>query len=251
MDKSSRIQSRKKKQARPSLAKSRMQTQILQEELDSGLVILERIKKQRDYMLAQVKLELQSQKDLKDKIEYLKKQYKLLTMSHAANQNILSSARNQRQSLDAEVEVLESTIRGLNGTSKNLLVQNDFARLIEIVNLDGKSHEKEKSVLLTCTRDLIKTTEENEFEGFIWRAKFANSKTALGLRLRFDQLSIREQDLKSLYTPIISGLAQKFKKYNLKVQTKTKSESGIVTAMDITFKMPTNLKSTQIESSPV
>jgi len=242
MERTRKPQARRRNQSKLSLNKSRMDTQVLREEFDSGMEVLEQIKKQRDYLLAQVRLELQSQKELRSKIEYLKKEYKLLRMSFAANNNILKSTKTKREELEADVIVLEEAVRKVKGKKKNLLVTNDFAKLIEVVNLDGKSFQKEKSVLLTCIRDLIVTTEENEFEGFIWRAKFASSDSALGMRLRFDKLSIGQHDLKNIYTPVISELAAKFKKHNLNVQTKTKSENGVITSMDLTFKLPVNSK---------
>jgi len=248
MNKASKNFSYKKQPPKASLNKARMQTQILQEELDAGMLVLERIKKQRDYMLAQVKLELQSQKDLRAKIEYLKKEYKLLSMSHAANKNILNNVRNERQSLESDVFVLEKAMRKLKGTEKNLLVQNDFSRLIEVVNLTGNSNEKEKSVLLTCVRDLIHTTEENEFEGFTWRAKYAQNNRALAVRIRFDQLNIRQNDLKNIYQSVIAGLAQKFKKYHLRVQTKTKNQNGVITSMELTFQTALNSKAKKVEN---
>jgi len=241
----------KNKTTRASLTSAQMQTQVLTDEFNAGMGVVDKIKKQRNYMLAQVKLELQAQKDLRAKIELLKKEYKLMQLSYDANEKILQETQHNRTKLEEEVNEVESALRKAKGNDKSLMVTNDFARLIEVINLDGRGYQKEKSVLFTCVRDIVKTTQENEFEGFNWRAKFASSNKALGLRVRFDQLSIGQGDLKLIYRPVIEALALKFKKYNLRVQTKTKSANGVVTQMDITLKMPANLKTVRVqESSP-
>lgn len=221
-----------------SLNKARVETQIMREELETGLKVLDQIKKQRDYIIAQVKQELREQKDLQAKIEYLQKEYKLLQMSQAANERILKNTQTQRQQLTKEVDELETTVRALKGRNKNMLVQNDFGRLIEVMNLAGSDHQKEKSVLLTCLRDLIKTTEENEFEGVYWKAKYANAKNSMGARIRFADLSMGHTDLKRIYAPVIQELAAKFKKYNLRLETKTQTKQGVVVAVDVTLKLP-------------
>lgn len=224
-----------------SLKRAQLQTNVLEDELSAGVNIIDKIRKQRNYMVAQVKAELKHQTDLRAKIEYLKKEYKLLKMSQAANQSILNKTKSETIHLEKEVAELENQMRSLKGKKKTLTVKNDFARLIEIINLDGNTHQKEKSVILTCLRDIIKTTEENEFEGIQWKAKFANNTAHMGARIRFSNLSMRKSDLNTIYGPMVKFLAQKFKKYNLKLQTRTKSASGVVTNIDIILRLPVGL----------
>lgn len=240
---------RRKTPTRASLKKAQLQSNLLEEELKAGVNMIDKIRRQRDYMIAEVKQELKHQSDLRAKIEYLKKEYKLLVMSQTANQKILEKTRGERAELESEVRGLENQLDQLKGKKKSLVVTNDFGKLIEVMNLDGNSGQKEKSVLLTCLRDIIRTTEENEFEGIMWKAKFAKNPGAIGARIRFDRLSMTKQDMQTIYGAMINGLSQKFKKYELKLQTRTKSANGVVTSIDIVLRLPL-YKEVQTNSRP-
>jgi hypothetical protein len=239
------------RQSRTSLKEARLNTDVLKEEFDHGLQILDKIRKERELITSEIKSEIILQIQLKEKIEFLKREYKLLETTHLANSNILDESRENRVDLVAQVEQLENyqkrIIRTIDEqsvtpialkTRGSFLVENNFSKLFEVVNSNSNEHQKEKSVLLSCLKELIDTTDANEFSDFKWKTKLAYGTKGLGAKLRFENLTIRPNDMKVIYKPIISKLGARFKKMNLVLQVKTKKNNGIVEMLDFTVKLP-------------
>ena len=140
--------------------------------------------------------------------------------------------------LEKEADRVEQILADKVAVQPNLTVKGDFPKLIEAINHKGRSAHREKSVILTCLKDLIKTTENNEFDDFTWSAKVAGNLEGIGVRIVFENLSIGRKDLKYVYKPAIADMAKKFKNYKLQIQTKTLTKNGVVKALDIVLKVP-------------
>lgn len=229
---------RKRSVKRPSLNILRQQTKVLRDEFEHGLIVTDRLQQQRRYLVAQIQIELEAQRKLREKIEYIKVEFHNLQKGHDSNAAILVQKRAQRIELEQEANRVEKILAQKVSVQPSLTVKGDFTKLIQAINHKGKVANKEKSVLLTCLKDLIKTTENNEFEDFTWSARVAGNADALGVRIIFENLTIGRQDLKFVYRPAIAQMAQKFKNYKLQIQTKTLTKSGVIKALDIVLKVP-------------
>jgi hypothetical protein len=229
---------RKRPAKKPSLNKLRLETSVLKNEFEQGMVATDRLQRQRRYLVAQIQLELEAQRKLREKIEYIKTEFHNLQKGHDTNAAILVQKRAERKKLEQEADRVEQILADKVSVQPNLTVKGDFSKLIEAINHKGRSANKEKSVLLTCLKELIKTTENNEFDDFTWNARVAGNKEGLGVRIVFESLSIGRQDLKYVYKPAIASMARKFKNYKLQIQTKTLTKSGVVKALDIVLKLP-------------
>jgi hypothetical protein len=244
--------------SRTSLKEARLNTNVLKEEFDHGLQILDKIRKEREQITSEIKSEVLLQIQLKEKIDFLKREYKLLKTTHEANSIILTESRSNRSELEEQVKQLESyqkrIVRTIDQSSAtptvlksrgSYVIENNFSKLFEVVNANSKENQKEKSILLTCLKELIDTTDNNEFSDFKWKTKLAYSPKGLGAKIRFENLSIRPNDMKVIYKPIITRLGERFKNMNLILQVKTKKNNGVVEVLDFTVKLP------YLENSPV
>jgi hypothetical protein len=227
---------RKRPTKRPSLNLLRQQTKVLRYEFEHGLTATDRLQQQRRYLVTQIQVELEAQRKLREKIEYIKVEFHNLQKGHDTNAAILVQKKAQRLELEKEAARVEKILAQKVSVQPSLTVNGDFSKLIQAINHKGKTANKEKSVLLTCLKDLIKTTENNEFEDFTWSARVAGNSDALGVRIIFENLTIGRQDLKYVYRPAIAQMAQKFKNYKLQIQTKTLTKSGVIKALDIVLK---------------
>ncbi len=220
-----------------SLERARLETLVYKDELENGLLLVDKIQKERARMVKEVELELSYQGVLKEKITYLKEQVNELRQSHTANSKVLDSIKAHRSNMQQEVVELESNILTNKAVSTAKNVTDNYAKLMEAVNSDRMNHPKEKSILLSILRDLIQTTHENEFEGYSWKAKVAHSGSSVGARIRFSNLAIHESNLKGIYQPVIKGFETKFSTQDISIDAQTKKESGVVSTLDIIVKI--------------
>lgn len=230
-----------------TLEKLRIQTKVYQEELDNGIHLMESVQKKKQHLLSEMDKELAHQKDLREKINYLKDQYKVLQAAFKANQNILDQTIEDRVELQSEVKRIETTVKSiLTRKTNDSAINNNYPMLMQKIN-EGSAFPKEKSVLLNAIKVLIGTTKANEFSDFKWKAKVSKSNKAIGARIRFTKLAILQSDMKELYGPVIEKLGASFKRSGISIQTKTKKCNNIVSELDITIKVPFKIIEKRLE----
>lgn len=222
-----RSRQRRKKTQR-SLYHTRLETQVLQEELAEGITLVNRMQQERMRILAAIGQEIDLQQQLQQKIEKLKSEYQVLKNSLSTNQKLLQSAQSGRELLQVEIEhVLTSIV-----SKKSSTIKNDVRKLIK--SLNSSNQPKERSVILNCLMSFIQTMNQNEFEEYQWAVKVAENENKVAARIRFSDILISQQDLRGIFTPVIDELRKKFQKSHLKLQVKTAKSNGVVRCMEIT-----------------
>ena len=101
--------------------------------------------------------------------------------------------------------------------------------------------EKCASIMLTMVSELLTTISENEFEDLDVTCKAASSVNQYGLRLRIKNMQTQYLEMKKILRPQIQDLLQKFKKFNLQIETRSKVSPGEVIEA-IEFKLIINKK---------
>jgi prefoldin subunit 5 len=239
-----------KQYTRRDIQKARVKTADLQEEYDHGLQVLDKVRRERDLILVEMKEELTTQIELREKIDFLKREYEHLKAAHKKNQILVKNVKQANSELKNEVDQLDRFQRDIIkkidkkevkptklSRRGSYIVENDFMRLVNEVS-SKQSYKKEKSVLLTCLKDLIDIIEANEFSDFNWKTKVAYSPKGLGARVQFTKLSFQPNDMKSILKPTVEELRSKFSHMNVDLQFKTHTINGVVDKIDVVVKMP-------------
>lgn len=240
-------QQKKQQQNRTTLQKERLNTDILREEFEQGLQVLDKIRKERALITSQIESEISEQIILQDKINFLKDEYSKLKLNHNENKKTLSLVQKKTKVLKSDVARIEKThshiIKNSNlktnvlGFVGNVLVENDFSELVAELNSLKHTNIKERSIMLTCIKQLIDTTQANEFSDFTWKAKVAYNSSSIGSKLRFEKLTIRPSDMKLIFKPIIESINEKFKSTNIQLKVESKKINGVVEILDFTFRI--------------
>lgn len=227
------------KKSTNSLYKMQLETELLREELNSGVLFVNKLHRERVRLVEAMEREVEKQQELREKIDQLKAEYSRLQKSQKINQKLLSKTQTDRKELERTVEETKKVAQELV-PNKSETIRNSFPKLIVLLNKG--EHPTEKSILLTCLGGFIRTMSENEFEEYNWTAKVAENYQGVGARIRFDKIFMSEQDLKSIYRPVVDELAQRFSRSGLSVTAKTKKQNGIVTALDLIIKVPSKIR---------
>ena len=229
-----------------TLQSSRDITTLLENELEAGVEITHKINRQRMALVKEIQAELMAQQELYQKIHFIKKEFSQLQKVNKENFKVLRAKQNERITLEHELAELEQMV----DTRKVLKVSN-YKELVSGLNNISSQEFVEKSVLLTCVKDIVETTENNEFEDAKWLAKVAKNSNELGVRLKFTNLSFMRSDLKAVYSPLIKSLGERFSNHDLRIVTRTKIEKGIVTALDMRITIPLLAKVTRTTENRV
>ncbi|MBD65451.1 MAG: hypothetical protein CME62_09610 [Halobacteriovoraceae bacterium] len=229
-----------------SLTKAQLVTEILAEDLTRGAEILNRLVEQKKYYARQLQDELNEQKRLREKIQFIKKEIHHLASTQDQQIRSLDGARKERMLVDADLHRLEQVLNE-HRNNNYPMVKNSFKKLMEVVNLSGDEYQAQKSIVLNCARDLIDTTAANEFLDFSWRAKIATNEKKFGLRILFEDLQLTSSHLKEVYLPTINNLKEKFSHTRLQIKTRSKKENGIINAIDITVTIHLNERLASVE----
>lgn len=236
----------KVREERKSLNLARIQTKILEEEYQNGLVEVDKVQKRRRVILNEIEEELSYQGELRAKLKFLKMEYNNLVRNQNEQERELINCQKNRGLIQKTVRKTEEKIVKIKNSVGRKIIHNNFPMLMEQVK-EGHGFPKEKSILLNCLQDLIETTLANEFNGVDWKAKIANSNKAIGARICFHNLATQKSDIHEIYSPLIKGLAARFEKSNMSIQTKMDNVNGVVSKLDITIKVPLQIKQRHLE----
>lgn len=220
------------------LYEEQIKTKVLNEELEHGLIEVDRWKKRKISLINQVNEEHSKQNQLKKKIAKLKSYYDDLNLSNDEFEKLILKLRKERSSLEQELKTLESVTQELEITTH---FETQTMTTLEDVDkslIGVKDREKDLMVVRTCLRYFIQATEDNEFSDFNWKAKLALDQNQIQMRLKIENISFRKQDLNKIYKPVISVLGGLFRKYGLEISTKSSAKNSIIEVLDIRFKLP-------------
>ena len=223
----------------------KLETDLLQEQLDSGVDFVNRLHRERLRLSELMDLELKKQSELKNKINLLKAESSRLQKNIRTKEKLINKIQNDNSQLEEAVNQLEAKADELEKVKKSQTVRNNFPELI--VYLNRGDLPTEKSILLTCLGKFIRTMAENEFEEHDWTAKIAENHKGVAGRIRFDGLFMTETDLKIIYKPVINELGKRFSRSGLTVTARTKKNNGVVTALDLTIRVPSRIREAALE----
>tara|TARA_Y100000031_G_scaffold136298_1_gene160249 strand:- start:330 stop:1049 length:720 start_codon:yes stop_codon:yes gene_type:complete len=228
-----------------SYYKKKLETDLLQEEYDSGVEFVNRLHRERLKLSELMELESRKQADLKEKIQFLQGESGRVQKAIRTKQKLIEKIQNESAFLEVEAQVLEEATQKQESLKQSQTVKNNFPELI--VYLNRGDLPTEKSILLTCFGRFIRTMAENEFEEHAWTAKVAENNKGVAGRIRFDGVFMSETDIKLIYKPIISELGKRFSRSGLAITTKTKRSNGVVTALDVTIRVPSRIREARLE----
>ncbi len=217
----------------------------LENELELQSVEVEKARKEKAGWSKKVQDEYEYQVSLKQKIEYLKGQYKLLVMANHANKQVMEKLRSDTNLLEEKVKEIENIVANTD-TSKNTdIVHNNFPDLVLQMQGCFLNAVKEKAVLLNTIQRLIKHTQENEFNGFEWKARVAKKHgpngPSLAARIRFDGVFMHKNDVREIYESVFKNLLNQFKSSQLSINLKMKKAINtpqMISTIDIILAVP-------------
>lgn len=150
--------------------------------------------------------------------------------AQAALEHRREAVRNNLHEADLETKQLaDRRGEGKLQTPKTHEVLQDRIR-----RLCGKDL-KTGSVLYHSLRSIISNIEENDFEGVNYKTLVDKSKTKMGGRLHFQNVSSQYSDLCEHLGPVIAELGKRFRSHGIEIKTKAKRDpSGLVSEVDVT-----------------
>ncbi len=222
------------KHTEKSLRSERIRTQMYREELEHGLQLTDRVQKRRSQMAKEIEWEVQEQKRLQDRIQNLKNEYANLKFECERYEVAQAQNRAQKKILKQRVKNWE---RSIANVENKMVIKNDYPKLLTTLSNRDDQHPKENSVLLSVLAELIKATSENEFEDMNWQVRMAHNSKQVSAAITFTNLSLQYQDMKEIYGQVISKVKMRFDTRMMKIQTKTKKDAGIVSAVEITVSL--------------
>ena len=223
--------------------KAKLDTQLLQEEYDAGVEFVNKLHLERNKIKQAVEQEIKKQNELREKIEFLKAERKRVEKANRTHTKLFDKAQNDRISLEIEADSYEKNNELKAQTSQT--VRNNFPELI--VHLNRGDLPTEKSILLTCLGQFIRTMAENEFEEHNWTAKIAENGKGVAGRIRFDGIFMTEADIRLIYKPVVQELGKRFSRSGLQIQTKTRKKNGVVTLVDLVVRVPSRIREAGLE----
>lgn len=166
-----------------------------------------------------------------DKLKAKKKAYNKYIQraegAQAAAQMRNQSLRNSLIQLDQETK----TEQGFQEKARAFYKEEGLRERVE--RLAG-GERKTGMALYTCLEAIIKSVEENEFEGVKYRTRIDKNSSKMGARLYFTNITSQYHDVLGHLGPIINEMGLRFRKYGMTIETKAKkSATGIVSALDI------------------
>lgn len=230
-----------------SLHKLKLETEILREELNHGVLLVNRIHKERVRLVNAIEQEIDKQADLRERIAQLKAQYSRLQKNLKTNNKLLAKTQTSRVELEQEVQAIKTRAKTINQMRSSESVKNNFAKLMQEVNSQQGKYPKERSVLLTCLKEFIQTMQANEFEDYKWKAKVAQTDETIAGRIQFTSIYITPEDLRRIYKPVITELGARFKAAKIKVETRTRKENGVITCLDMVISVPVAVNTRGLE----
>ena len=225
--------------------KAKLDTQLLQEEYDAGVEFVNKLHLQRNKIKQAVEKEVQKQKELREKIQFLKAERNRVEKANRTQAKLFDKAQNDRTSLEIEAESYTKNNETKLSALTSQTVKNNFPELI--VHLNRGDLPTEKSILLTCLGKFIRTMAENEFEEHNWTAKISENGKGVAGRIRFDAIFMTEADIKLIYKPVVQELGKRFSRSGLQIQTKTGKKNGVITVVDLIVRVPSRIREAGLE----
>lgn len=146
--------------------------------------------------------------------------------------------RNLKTNL-GQMDIETKELQGFQEKAKSFYKEEGLKE--RVARLAG-NEKKTGLALYTCLQGLIHSIEENEFEGVRYRSRVDKSKTKMGARLYFTNITSQYSDVISHLSPVIQEMGKRFGKYGMRIETKAKkTATGIVSALDIKVVLNTSL----------
>ncbi len=145
-----------------------------------------------------------------------------------------SAAEMRNRNLKQSLTSLDQEAKKAQGFHEKAEIFYEEQGLRQRIERLAGSEIKSGSALYTALEAIIKSVEENEFEGVQLRTLLDKNKSKLGARLHFTNVSSQYADVIAHLSPVIGEMGKRFRNYGLKVETRTKKTStGTVTALDV------------------
>ena len=213
------------------------QNKILQDQVKKNSIKLKRTEWEENRILSDIKQELEFQEKLKTRLTIVKKELNSKKLAVLKSKSKLSSLKEDSQKIISELEKYESKVKP-SLVEKSELIQNNFPKLISYIR-HQKVETKYKTILLNSIQMMMEKTLDNEFSDIRWKAVLSHSDLAIGVRIKFLDLSMLKSDVKLMYTPVIDKLNRMFKDSGLILRTDYQMRHGIISELDFTFKIKT------------
>ena len=225
------------------------QTDVYLEQVEHGLFSLDKLHRDNNSLMREMSSEKKYHDLLRKKLEFLQTEYRHYLKENTQynielceNKKESTQLKEQYYHLKKQISKTQKSQQGI----EQMVIKNNLPRLIREVS-KGSDFPKEKSIVLNCLQELIKTTFDNEFSGIVWAARVAHRDNELAARIKFSNMTIHQSDINEVYAPVMTRFNRLFKHSGFKIKTKNNTVNGVIIELDFVIQVPFLIRERNLE----